>query len=128
MIDEKKLLDVLCELGEKTQKNIKTAEKDPNHAWFESALKNQLVMLHKTIEIVKEQPKICDWISCNDYLPEEKTNPITQDFYEYQVTYRSGDITDVRHYKFGNGHWWNDGEIMDKYVAAWRNPVEPYHP
>lgn len=67
------------------------------------------------------------WIPCEHKLPEEKTNPVTEDFYEYQVTYQSEDVTDIRHYKFGNGHWWNDGEIMDAYVIAWRVPIETYH-
>lgn len=66
------------------------------------------------------------WISCKVMLPEEKINPVTQDFYEYQVTYKSDDMMDVRHYKFGNGHWWNGGENMDKYVIAWQTLPEPY--
>lgn len=68
-----------------------------------------------------------EWIPCKDKLPEEKVNPVTEDFYEYQVTYQSGDVTDIRHYKFGNGHWWNDGEVMDAYVTAWRVQIETYH-
>lgn len=68
------------------------------------------------------------WIPCEDRLPEEKTNPITKDFYEYQVTFQSEDVSDVRHYKFGNGHWWNFGANMDEYVTAWRPNLEPYQP
>lgn len=69
------------------------------------------------------------WIYCDggNNLPEEKINPITKDFYEYQVAFKSDDVTDVRHYKFGKGHWWNGPEIMDKYVIAWRGYLEPYH-
>lgn len=69
------------------------------------------------------------WIYCGDgkNLPEEKINPITNDFCEYQVTFKSDDATDIRHYKFGNGHWWNCGECMDKYVIAWRQNIDPYH-
>lgn len=67
------------------------------------------------------------WIPCSERLPEEKMNPVTKDFYEYQVTFRSEDVTDVRHYKFGNGHWWNGPGIMDEYVTAWREPLEAYH-
>lgn len=66
------------------------------------------------------------WIACEDRLPEEKTNPVTQDFYEYQVTFQCEYAKDVRHYKFGNGHWWNGPDIMDEYVTAWRVPIEPY--
>lgn len=79
----------------------------------------------------KSQKLGCDgeWIYCGDgkNLPEEKINPITKDFCEYQVTFKSDDVTDIRHYKFGNGHWWNCGECMDKYVIAWRKDIEPYH-
>lgn len=69
------------------------------------------------------------WIYFGDgkNLPEEKINPITKDFCEYQVTFKSDDVMDIRHYKFGNGHWWNFGECMDKYVIAWRQNIEPYH-
>lgn len=69
------------------------------------------------------------WIYCGDgkNLPEEKINSNTRDFYEYQVTFQSDDVADVRHYKFGKGHWWNCGECMDKYVIAWRQNIEPYH-
>ncbi len=66
------------------------------------------------------------WISCKDRLPEEKINPITNDYYEYQVTYKNGDTTDIRHYKFGDNHWWNSGQNMDKYVVAWRELPQVY--
>lgn len=79
------------------------------------------------IKAVEEQPKIGGWIPCSDRLPEEKINPVTKDFYEYQVTFKSEDVTDVRHYKFGKGHWWNGPGIMDEYVTAWREPLEAYH-
>lgn len=70
------------------------------------------------------------WIYCGDgkNLPEEKTNPITRDFYEYQVTFKNEDVVDIRHYKFGEGHWWNGPENMDKYVIAWRQNIEPFNP
>lgn len=69
------------------------------------------------------------WIYCGDgnNLPEEKINPITKDFCEYQVTFKSEDVTDIRHYKFGKGHWWNGPGIMDEYVIAWRQNIDPYH-
>ena len=68
------------------------------------------------------------WIPVDEQMPEEKINPITSDYYEYQVTARFGGDTDVRHYKFGNGHWWNGPGIVDKYVIAWRPLPEPYRP
>jgi len=73
-----------------------------------------------------QQLKIGEWIPCSERLPEEKENPVTRDFYEYQVTFKSNDVTDIRHYKFGRGHWWNGGGIMDRYVIAWQPLPEPY--
>ena len=68
------------------------------------------------------------WISVEERLPEEKVNPVSQDFYEYQVTAKFGNVKDVRHYKYGNGHWWHGPGIVDKYVIAWRENPEPYCP
>lgn len=66
------------------------------------------------------------WIPVGERLPEEKVNPVSQDFYEYQVTAKFGNVKDVRHYKYGNGHWWHGPGIVDKYVTAWREIPEPY--
>lgn len=66
------------------------------------------------------------WISVEERLPEEKVNSVSQDFYEYQVTAKFGNVKDVRHYKYGNGHWWHGPGIVDKYVIAWRENPEPY--
>ena len=66
------------------------------------------------------------WIPVEERLPDEKTNPVTLDFYEYQTTAKFGDITDVRYYKYGNGHWWHGPGIVDQYVIAWRDNPEPY--
>lgn len=68
------------------------------------------------------------WIPVEERLPEEKLNPITNDYYEYQVTAKFGNATDVRSYKFGKGHWWHGPGIMDDYVIAWRERPEPYRP
>ncbi len=81
---------------------------------------------YEIIEAIEEQPKIGEWIPCSERLPEKKINPITQDFYEYQVTYQNGDVKDIRYYKFGKGHWWNDAKVMDKYVIAWMPLPDPY--
>lgn len=67
-----------------------------------------------------------NWIPVEECLPEEKTNPVTQDFYDYQVTAKFQDIEDIRHYKFGNGHWWHGPGIVDQYVVAWRPLPAPY--
>lgn len=68
------------------------------------------------------------WIPCSEQLPEEKINPVTNDFYEYQVTFKSDEVTDIRYYKFGRGHWWNGPGTMDKYVTAWQPLPQPYRP
>lgn len=68
------------------------------------------------------------WIPVDKKLPEERINPITNDFYEYQVTAKFGEYIDVRHYKFGRGHWWHGPSIVDKYVIAWQPIPEPYEP
>ena len=75
-----------------------------------------------------EDGKSDGWISVDERLPEEKVNPITQDFYEYQVTVNFGFGEDVRTYKYGNGHWWHGPGIADKYVIAWRERPDPYYP
>lgn len=66
------------------------------------------------------------WIPVDERPPEEKINPASQDFYEYQVTAKFGNVKDVRHYKYGNGHWWHGFGNVDKYVTAWRERPEPY--
>ena len=68
------------------------------------------------------------WISVEERLPEEKRNPASQDFCEYQVTAKFGNVKDVRHYKYGNGHWRHGPGIVDEYVIAWRPLPEPYRP
>lgn len=68
------------------------------------------------------------WIPVEERLPEERVNPVSQDFYEYQVTVKFGNVKDVRHYKYGNGHWWHGPGIVDEYVIAWQENPEPYRP
>ncbi len=86
MIDENKLI-------ERLQKCVNASDN--------SNFTNGLL---SAIDIANQQPKIGGWIPYSERLPEEKMNPVTKDFYEYQVTFRSEDVTDVRRYKFGNGH------------------------
>ena len=72
------------------------------------------------------QPWVSQWIDVKENLPEERINPVTQDFYWYLCTFRLGTVKDVRAYKFGNGHWWHGGQIMDDYITAWIPRPEPY--
>ena len=80
------------------------------------------------IENVIRKHMNVDWIPVEEQLPEGQINPITNDFYEYQVTAKFGEYIDVRHYKFGRGHWWHGPAIVDKYVIAWQPIPEPYEP
>ena len=67
------------------------------------------------------------WIPVSERLPEEKINPVTSDYYEYECTADwVWDRTDIRYYKFGDGHWWNSPSCVDAYVIAWREIPEPY--
>ena len=94
--------------------------------------RNKEVALQMCVDGLSGLPSVqpeSRWIPCSERLPEERINPITQDYYEYQCTYCSGlhkSIVDVRHYKFGDGHWWHGAGIMDDYVTAWRELPEPY--
>lgn len=67
-----------------------------------------------------------EWIPVTERLPEEKINPITVDYFEYQCTVRFGNLYDVRSYKYGKGHWRLGATIVDDYVIAWRELPEPY--
>lgn len=85
-----------------------------------------ILALNYKLQVADKAMQAYGWISCEDMLPEEKINPITEDFYEYQVTFQSGNVVDIRNYKFGKGHWWNFGVEMDEYVTAWRPNLTPY--
>ena len=83
------------------------------------------------LNMIARQPAVDKddgWIPVEDRLPEEKVNSVSQDFCEYQVTAIFEGLLDVRHYKYGRGHWWNGPGIVDKYVIAWRERPDPYYP
>ncbi len=124
MIDELKLIGELQKLADKEGEECnKAAEIGLVEKYFHGE-----ICYENAIFTVKKQPQIGEWIPCSERLPEEKINPVTNDFYEYQVTFKSEYMTDIRHYKFGRGHWWNGGGIMDEYVIAWRPLPHPYKP
>ena len=85
----------------------------------------EISLLEKIEKIIRKHMND-GWIPVSERLPEEKINPVTQDFFEYQVTAKFGNVEDVRHYNFGNGHWWHGPGIVDEYVVAWRENPEPY--
>ena len=67
-----------------------------------------------------------EWIPVERRLPDTEINPLTKDFNGYLCTARFGDDYDLRFYKFGNGHFWNEGQIMDEYVVAWKPRPDLY--
>lgn len=86
------------------------------------------VLTKQTMEIQRLHDELDKyrWIPVTERLPEEKTNPVTRDFYEYPVTYVIDDVKDVRYRKYGQGHWWNGAGICDEYVVAWMPLPDPY--
>lgn len=81
------------------------------------------------IEALREQRPHGEWVPVSKRLPEEKINPITNDFEDVLCTTIWGD---VRHYRYGKpikhdkAHFWYGLEIMDKDVIAWMPLPEPY--
>ncbi len=94
---------------------------------FEEAADTIEALSAKLADMERSAEDCGGWIACKERLPEEKTNPVTDDFYEYEVTFKQGDVIDIRHYKFGRGHWWNYGMLSDDCVIAWREHLGPYH-
>lgn len=70
-----------------------------------------------------------EWIPVSERLPEERTDPNTNDF-EYVLCSTIWD--DVRPYKYGKptgyhkAHFWHGGGIMDEAVIAWQYKPDPY--
>lgn len=61
------------------------------------------------------------WTYIEEALPKTIINQHTHDYQEYNCLCDFDDYGfDVRTYKFGNGHFWNGGGIVDKYVTAWQ--------
>lgn len=75
--------------------------------------------LHRMlIQLPSPQP---GWTYIEEELPKTIINQHTHDYQEYNCLCDFGDNGfDVRTYKFGNGHFWNGGGIVDKYVTAWQ--------
>lgn len=82
--------------------------------------------IESKIENARMQGK---WIPVGERLPEEKINPMTNDF-EIVLCSTVWDV--VRPYKYGKpighdkAHFWYGGIIMDEYITAWQPLPEPY--
>lgn len=114
----------------------KTEKKEMDAKYFEDAqvYKGERIAFLDAIEIVKQESAEYNngWIPCSERLPEVEINPVTNDYVRYNVTYKNGDVSDVRYYAYGEAsggkHWLNGGRIMDEYVIAWKPLPEPYQP
>ena len=85
---------------------------------FNTALVAVKCDLDKVPSVTPKQP---GWTHIEEALPETIINKHTNDYQEYNCLCDFGDYGfDVRTYKFGNGHFWNGGGIVDKYVTAWQ--------
>lgn len=92
----------------------------------ENADEKAVADLKAELQSVIETRPQGEWIPVSERMPEEIINPVTNDFYEYICTFHLDYVDDVRVYKFGKGHWWLYGQMMDKYVTAWMPRPEPY--
>lgn len=98
---------------------------DPDsYSQYNEAWQDCLARVDQELSMVKG----IEWIPIGEGypLPEEKINPITQDYYAYPVTVEINGVRDVRYYKFGRGHWWHGPAHMDHYVKAWLPVPDPY--
>lgn len=85
---------------------------------FKDGVLTVLEMLRTEPPVTPKQP---GWTYIEEALPETIINKHTNDYQEYNCLCDFGDYGfDVRTYKFGNGHFWNGGGIVDKYVTAWQ--------
>lgn len=69
-----------------------------------------------------------EWIRCEDRMPEEKENWITQDWQKVICCCDFGGDprrVDVRTYSYGKGHFWHGPQIMDGVVTHWMPLPEP---
>ena len=121
----RKLENVLKELKVVLEQHI-VKERDGNGSVDKYSLNPWCTWID--LENVIRKHMNVDWIPVEEQLPKGRINSITNDFYEYQVTAKFGEYIDVRHYKFGRGHWWHGPAIVDKYVIAWQPIPEPYNP
>ena len=125
LISRKALIEKICS----TQINKTEGEllKMPPSYW--EGVNDKQISIMDVITALEAQ-QADKWIPVSSgRLPEEKVNPFTGDYCEYECTadFGCGGL-DIRYYKFGRGHWHENGDCLDKYVTAWRERPEPYDP
>lgn len=88
----------------------------------------------KARKMIDEQPTVGGWINVKDKLPEERINPLTQDFQNVICFCDFGGMpkhTDIRVYGFGKRAWenephfWHGPQIMDGVITHWMPLPEP---
>ena len=91
-------------------------------AWLKGDILLMYPALKKGLKkIPPVTPKQPGWTYIEEALPKTIINEHTHDYQEYNCLCDFGDYGfDVRTYKFGDGHFWNGGGIVDKYVTAWQ--------
>ena len=147
MLGESVIVDTKEKLHEKLTEvcnlAIKALEQEPNTWCMDDAREDFMYDVYNTLDFLPtndEANQIIDsfdrvtssimqeprWIPVTERLPEDKINPITEDYSEYQCTVRFGNLYDVRSYKYGEGHWRLGAGIVDDFVIAWRELPKPY--
>ena len=90
--------------------------------------------LRQVMTDIRNAPTVGGWVSVKDRLPEERINPLTQDFAEVICFCDFGGEprrTDVRTIGFGKTlwddapHFWRGGVKMDSRVTHWMPLPEP---
>ena len=125
---EKTLLEIECSIKDHERRGNTHTQSVLEQARDIIGMCAQAARTPSALKEILERATTGGWVPVEERLPEEKINPVSQDFYEYQVTAKFENVKDVRHYKYGNGHWWNGPGIVDQYVIAWRPSPEPYRP
>lgn len=115
MIDEKKLIDEVNDLM------------DANLLFYDDASKSRQETLDEIVDLIDEQPKVGEWIPCNERFPEEKK------FYEENmrspaclVTVLSDDELMVGIDRTVNGVWTLEETFDKPKIIAWMPLPEPY--
>lgn len=123
MIDERKLLAELIELGVSVEKHMMDAGKKGEET-LGFCLKNQLAMLKNVISRIRKEPKVGGWIPCGERMPEKEIPVLCQ------WNKRNGLDTEVYFgilHIDGGDEWVADYGIPNGEVVAWQPLPVPYN-